>query len=136
LVSSEEILSEGNIEQMVALLKKTNKVRAAYVHGSVLGPLFNKESDLDIAVLLSNGNLSSNQRMILSTELEEVVRVPVDLGVLSSQNLVYAVQVIEKGRLLFTDEENGLKSFITNAMSGYAQLCYERRGIVKAYSHG
>lgn len=59
---------------------------------------------------------------------------PVDLGVLSTTNVVYAKEAIATGRLLFERDRRVTARFAMLALSMYASLQEARREVLRTYA--
>ncbi len=78
----------------------------AYLMGSAETEKFNKESDIDVAVFWKDSSADEQKRKCL-VDLEKVFNREVDLVSLNKIDIIFAHQVLEKGRLLF-DSNAGL----------------------------
>ena len=105
-----------------AILKR-HGVLLAYVYGSVLGRYFNKESDIDIAVLLPESynprkrfrtmlRLMHDLSVLLGHETEVVV-----LNDLTALHFKYTV--ISEGKIFFSTRERAEFEFESRLMSEY-----------------
>jgi predicted nucleotidyltransferase len=73
-------------------------VQALYLYGSVLGPLFRPDSDLDIAVLDAAGQrLSRKEQARLMDLLERATGRGVDLRLLRDLTLSHQSEILEHG---------------------------------------
>lgn len=88
-------------------LKDRADILAAYLFGSVLSGHLRSDSDIDIALLpAGRETIPLMDRLQLAAQLEMCCHRPVDIGVITPQNLVYASEAILKGqRLILGDEE-------------------------------
>ena len=57
----------------------------------------------------------------------------VDLGEISSSNLVYAREAILKGKLLYTKNEEMTNLFRANLLGMYLQYNIDRQEVINAY---
>jgi len=93
------------------------------------------DSDLDIAVLPVTANpLSRVDVMELSATLSLAAKRSVDLGVLSSQNLIYASEALLKGRRFFCRDAFRTDLTAATILGLAAQFRFERKEIVNAYT--
>lgn len=124
-------------DRLGALLGGTPGVAAAWLHGSAVTDRLRPESDVDIAVLPKPGlEITAEQRLELASQLAEATGRPVDLGILSTHNLVYAKEVVVHGEPLFTDGSFHARHFPALALSLYADLQTQRREVLDAYAAG
>lgn len=84
----------------------TDLAEFAYLMGSAETERFNKESDIDVAVFWKK-TCSEDQKRECSIDLEKTFKRDVDLVSLNKIDVIFARQVLEKGRLLF-DNNAGL----------------------------
>ena len=80
------------------------------------------------------GRLAPDERIALTAELAATFGRPVDLGVLSTANVVYAKEAVVTGRLLFARDPNEAAEFAMLALSMYASLQESRREVLRAYA--
>ncbi|MCE9629929.1 MAG: nucleotidyltransferase domain-containing protein [Planctomycetia bacterium] len=111
------------------------KVEAAYLLGSAVDGRLRGDSDIDIAILLRRSAvLSVMDRLLLTASLGRVFGRPVDLGILSTANLVYAKEAIAHGRLIAERDHGVTARFAMHVLSMYAGLQESRREVLRAYS--
>ena len=92
-------------------------------------------SDVDIALLpVSGKTLCLRDRLECASQIETIFGRPVDLGVLSTGNLVYAKEVIDHGTELFCRNRFRSDLFLTTSLSMYAELQQQRKEVLHAYS--
>jgi predicted nucleotidyltransferase len=128
-------IDEQAITDAIAVLQRREMVAAAYLLGSAAHDRLRGDSDVDIAMLLSHGAcLSSDERMALTAELATTFGRPVDLGVLSTRNVVYGKEAVVTGRLLFARHPNVAAEFAMLTLSMYASLQESRREVLRAYA--
>ena len=128
-------MQSTELEEIRAVLGKIPEMDAAYLHGSASKGTMHPNSDVDIALLPAPGKtLSLLERLKYSAEIESVLGRPVDIGILSTKNLVYAKEVIDHGTKLFC--KNRLRSglFLSTCLSMYAELQQQRKEVLHAYS--
>jgi hypothetical protein len=75
-----------------------------------------------------------DQRLTLTAELARLFGRPVDLGVLSTANVVYAKEAVVHGRILFERSHRVTAHFAMQALSMYASLQEARREVLRAYA--
>ena len=110
-------------------------MQTAYVIGSAATDRLRADSDVDVAVLPSrHAGLMVEDRLALTAELTRVFGRPVDLGVLSTANVVYANEAVTKGRGLFERERSVTSRFAILALSMDASMQEARREVLRAYA--
>lgn len=116
-------------------LQQEPSVCAAYLHGSAAKQRLRPDSDVDIAVLpMPRIRISAQERAALAGELESLLGRTADIGVLSTGNLVYAKEVLEHGRPLFTKNPFLSDRFFSTCLAMYADLQQDRKEVLDAYS--
>lgn len=111
------------------------RILAAYVLGSTVSGRMRPDSDLDIAVLpVKGGQLSQVDMVDLSAALSLAARRPVDLGALSSRNLIYSSEALLKGRRFFCRDAVQTDLAAATLLGLSIQFRFERREIVNAYT--
>lgn len=82
----------------------------AYLLGSAATERFTKDSDIDIAIYITDWSAikksSSTFRLDRSSNLEKVLGFSVDLIILNSTDPIFARQVIANGRQLFVNKQS------------------------------
>jgi len=121
--------------KLAQCLQADKRICAAYLHGSAVKGRLRATSDFDIALLLVPGQeFSVLARLELAANLECVLGRPVDLGILSTRNIVYAKEVAAAGQLIFTRNKLASDRFIAQALSMYSDLQSSRREVLEAYA--
>jgi predicted nucleotidyltransferase len=134
-MSQTAALSGQQIEAATRCLEATPGVVAAYLHGSAVKGCLRPDSDVDIALLLRpHTDPSPAFRLELAAQLGEIFNRDVDLGLLSTRNLVYATQVAAHGQRLFTRDPLASDRFLAQAFAQYADLQRARKPVLAAYA--
>jgi len=125
----------SRLEAAAERLKAEPSICAAFLHGSASKDGLRPESDVDIAILpLPRRRMAVKERMVLAGDLESLLGRIADIGILSTHNLVYAKEVIEYGRQLFTKNPFFSERFFSTCLSMYADLQEDRKEVLYAYS--
>jgi predicted nucleotidyltransferase len=128
-------IDHASLQKAKAILLGHPAVEAAYLLGSAAENRLRDDSDVDIAILLRTATaMSGNERLLLSAALQRVFQRPVDLGILSTRNLVFARETIAKGRVLAERDHRVTASFVVRVLSMYAALQVARREVLHAYA--
>jgi uncharacterized protein len=119
------------MEQTVVehILGAVPEVEAIYLFGSRARGQESPGSDFDVAVLAATA-LAPVFRFDLQEALASDLHAPVDLVDLRAASTVMRVQVIDGGRLLYERSPFRRQLFEATALSAYARLNEERRGIL------
>jgi predicted nucleotidyltransferase len=113
------------------------RILALYILGSAVAGTMRDDSDVDLAVLIEPGRvLESIERADLGAEAAFLLGRDVDVGELSSKNLVYAYEVIMKGKRLFEREAGKVELIEAMLLGMFARFNEERREVLDAYRLG
>jgi len=122
------------IEQKIA---RDDRILSAYVLGSAISGRMRPDSDLDIAVLpVAAGRLFQVDIADLSATLSLAAGRAVDVGILSSRNLIYASEAILKGERFFCRDRFQADLAAATLLGLAVQFRFERREIIDAYTAG
>lgn len=128
-------INEQQLNAVIGELRLCDSIETAYLLGSAVAERLRPDSDVDIAVLCRGaGHLPVEERLRLAGRLAAVLGRPVDLGVLSISNVVYAKEAIATGRLIFERDHRVTARFAMLALSMYASLQEARREVLRAYA--
>lgn len=128
-------ISDHAMTAAIESLRRCAAAEAAYLLGSAAAGRLREDSDIDIAILPSrHGGMSVDERLSLTGELVRAFGRPVDLGVLSTANVVYAKEAVANGRVLFERDARVTARFAMLALSMYASLQEARREVLRAYA--
>lgn len=121
-------------KELIDYLSHDKHILAIYLLGSILRDDFRDRSDIDIALLMKPGkNLAAQDRLLYMTELQTKCNRVVDLGVISSKNLIYATEAIFKGEVIYTNDQEEFELYKSTLISMYFQLNIDRKEILDAY---
>ena len=127
------MLDLSSIEQEI---DRDRRILSAYLLGSAVSGRMRPDSDLDIAVLpvATAGLLSQVDIAELSATLSLAAGRTVDVGVLSSRNLIYASEAILKGERFFCRDVFKADLAAVTLLGLAVRFEFERREIVDAYT--
>ncbi|MDZ7760472.1 MAG: nucleotidyltransferase domain-containing protein [Desulfovermiculus sp.] len=116
-------------------LEKDERISAAYALGSTVTGQLHADSDIDIALLPAPGcSFSQMDLLHLSSQLGTYSPRPVDLGILSTHNLIYAKEALLQGECLFCKDQYFHDLFVATALGLYLELRIARREVEHAYT--
>jgi predicted nucleotidyltransferase len=132
---ADRTLTPETLGAAVDALRNCPAVEAAYLLGSAASDSLRADSDVDVAVLPRRPEgIFPEQRLALTAELACVFGRAVDLGVLSTVNVVYAKEAVATGRLIFERDHLVTARFAMLTLSMYAALQEARREVLRAYA--
>ena len=104
-------------------------LRVLWLYGSRARGDVRTDSDVDLA-LLADAPVGLEELLALQLDLADLVGADVDLVDVFTADDVFRAQVIEHGRVLYERTQSDLARFEMHALSRYAHLNEERRGIL------
>lgn len=130
--------NNAKIKQVIQALKQKceadDRILAAYLHGSFGTKTFRPDSDVDCALMLHPGQtLTARERLQWSGDLAGELGLPVDLGLLTHQNLIYFMQAVSQGIRIYCRDETKTDALVALGYSLYARLKEDRRMVEEAY---
>ncbi len=120
---TKEVEREKVVKKLADILKKREEVIFAYIHGSFLKGNFR---DVDVAIYLTESR-DVFYEIELEVELEETLKLPVDVRILNSAPLSFRFGVIKNGLILFSKDEQARVEFETRTISEYHDFAYFRK---------
>jgi len=112
-------------------------VHAVWILGSAVAGRLRDESDVDLAVLYREGALLDLERVgALASDIEGIVGRQVDMGRLDTRNLIYAMEAIREGVLLYQRDSTVTDRFVDRVSALYFDLKRERKVVEDAYCAG
>ena len=126
-----------NFSSVISHFDQIPHIIAVYALGSVVRDELRRESDIDLALLLAPGeSLSSTELVDLSVQLEETLGRSVDLGLLSTRNLIYLRQAVLTGQCIYRRPFTQAALLVASGLGLYANFHDERREVLSAYTAG
>ena len=119
------------------ILSGDARILAVYLLGSALRGNPGLESDIDLALMLEEGaKMSPLERLKIANDLAYKLERSVDLGEISSANLVYSREAFLSGVPVF--QRNPEKASLRRAslMGMYIQFNLDRKEVLDAYRAG
>jgi len=108
------------VETLSRELESHTEVLFAYVHGSFLSGTFR---DIDVGVFIEDTR-DVRYELRMERELDQFIRLPVDLRILNEAPPSFRFKVIKDGELLFSKDERARCDFETGTISEYHDLSY------------
>lgn len=108
---------------IVRCVSRRREIQAAYLFGSAVTGRTRKDSDVDVALLLSPKSVRLKDlgyRLKVSRELANAIgRAAIDLVILNDASPVLAHQVISKGKLVFERSRSARVNYQVRAVNLY-----------------
>jgi len=119
-----------NLEKYLPAVKKIfrqNKVVFALLFGSVAFGKEGRLSDIDFAVFLEKGVDYFNSRLRLLDQLGKIIKsLPVDVVVLNKSSPILAQMVLEKGKIIFCQNEEARVGFYSEVFRKFEEAKFLR----------
>ena len=107
---------------------------AIYLFGSQVAGETHNESDLDLALLFRSGDTPDALVIYhLPGKMVDIAGCSVDIGILRLDNVVFAKEVITKGRRIYCHDQRQCDEFAMYCLAYYGQLNFERAEILHSY---
>ncbi len=122
---------------VTAYAAQDERILAVYLLGSVARGQQRPDSDIDIGLLLEPGpehRISAIERTQIANELSVTFTRTVDIGEISSKNLVYSYEALLTGIPLYKRDEYRADLARANLLGMYLQFNIDRREVLDAYS--
>jgi len=121
-------------DNVMKMADKEPDILAVYLLGSARNGYLRQDSDIDLGIMLEPGKkISSLKRTELANKLSYELRRTVDMGVVSSGNLVYAREAMLKGDILYQKDLDKTNLYRANLLGMYIQFNQDRQEVVHAY---
>jgi predicted nucleotidyltransferase len=123
-----------NEQLLISMITEDLCIESAYLLGSAAKSTMRPDSDVDVAILPVKGcTFNDLSRSKLAANLSFALNHSVDIGILSSSNLIYAKEAILTGRRIFTRNAFIADMAETTLLSMYACFNEERQEVINAY---
>ncbi|MBU3129436.1 type VII toxin-antitoxin system MntA family adenylyltransferase antitoxin [Clostridium tagluense] len=120
--------NEEVIHKIKEYLYNKDNIASTYIFGSFGTEDFTNKSDIDIAIL-TNKDITYSECLIINSELEDIIGIPIDLNNIRSLPEYIQVQVIMANRQLFSKDDileekylNGLNHWIKTELPFWKKL--------------
>ncbi len=119
----------------VAEASEDERILALYLLGSVAEGRGRPDSDIDIAMMAVPGvEVSGLDRARIAGRLSYRLGRLVDMGELSSRNLVYANEALHSGIQLYARDPEAAALYAANLLGLYLEFNERRQKIIHAYT--
>ncbi|MDH4199597.1 MAG: nucleotidyltransferase domain-containing protein [Spirochaetia bacterium] len=128
------MLNSNIVEKIIQTFRDDPRFSAIFLLGSALTDHMRPDSDIDVAVLPFFGKkIDDISRMSLATDFTIASGLKLDIGIISSANLVYAKEAILTGREIYV-KDRGYTDLMTATLMGmYLAFQDQRREVLNAY---
>ncbi len=128
-------LDPAALEQATGILAGLEGAVAGYLHGSFATGRAGPNSDVDFAVLLRHEATVDVWRLAgVAIDMEPLFKRHVQIGILNLKSLIFSMEVLTKGQLLFCNDEKELAAYMVNLSNMYEDMLITNKEIFEAYS--
>ena len=121
-------------EHVNSVLAERPDVAAAYLLGSAITGKLRDDSDIDIALLPTEGqDIPLQTRLELAARIEVRLNRTVDIGVITAKNLIYASEAILNGYRIVTLQKNYTAAVETRLLGCYFTFRQDRKEVEESY---
>lgn len=133
--SNAKSITYGEISKIISsILILDNRIEAAYLLGSIVSGRLHDKSDIDLAILPNPpASFSTIDRLSLASRLREALPYEVDIGILGTQDVIYASQAILHGHCIFFRDGFKKDLFAATCLALYVELKRQRIEVECAY---
>jgi predicted nucleotidyltransferase len=119
------------------ILSRDARILSVYLLGSAISGNLGSESDIDLALMLEAGaKMSSLERLKTANDLAYKLERSVDLGEISSANLVYSQEAFLTGIPVYQRDPERASLRRAGLLGMYIQFNRDRKEILDAYRAG
>ena len=111
-----------------------SRILAVYLLGSAVRGALRPDSDIDLAVMFNpQAEMSQLERIELANNLSYELGRTVDIGAVSSKNLVYSREALLTGSLVYQMDSDKVNLIRSTLLGLYIQFNLDRKEILDAY---
>ncbi len=127
----------GITEKVQKFFGKDSRILAVFLLGSAARDSMRPESDIDLAIMSESGtSLDILEITEITGSLSHEFARTVDLGEISSKNLVYAREVLLTGIPVYQKDTERVNLARANLLGLYVQFNLDRKEVLDAYRAG
>ncbi|WP_291319920.1 nucleotidyltransferase domain-containing protein [Desulfonatronospira sp.] len=121
-------------KQIIEHVRQDERILALYLMGSAATGKMRPDSDVDLAVLVRDPKVFNDMdRLHLAGDLAFRTGLMLDIGEISSSNLVYAKEALLKGQKIFVRDESEADLKACTLLGMYIVFNEARQRVLRAY---
>lgn len=118
---------EKHKEEFLEYIKKEGNIKAAYLFGSYADNTYDENSDIDIAVIY-NHDMDEYDHAGKSIDVSILFgNTPVDYIDLEKTNISLQFEILKKGKVIYSTDDNYLIDFTRRVQELYIEMDYTRK---------
>ena len=129
-------MGEESLQEAAALLENRFRPSAILLYGSRATGSAGPTSDVDLAILVGGASVDPFAVARTKTDLEEMLRSPVDLVVLDDASPILRMEVLRRSRILRRRDPERFETFVVRTIGEYFDLKKVREPIEKSLLAG
>lgn len=127
-------LKEKVISIVPSFVQDDSRILSVFLLGSVNSGNVSSRSDIDLGILLEQGEkFPILDRVYLGNSLSYELGREVDLGEISSRNLIYASEALLKGDIIYSRDSDRINLRRATLLGMYFNFNEDRKEILDAY---
>jgi len=128
-----ENIFEKYQEDFLKFIKNEGNIEIAYLFGSYADDTYNEATDIDIAVIYKD-DIDEYDHAWKNLDVSKIFGyIDVDYIDLEKVNVFLQFEILQKGKLIYCDNEDSLIKFTRKVQDLYIEVNYERQNILKLY---
>lgn len=124
-----------NVERIITFMKEKMDCEAIVLFGSYVRETQTEESDIDIA-FKTKQKISKQEQFDLIQELEEMLKIDVDLVNLDDITDVFRYEILMNGRTLYCKDSFEFDMYKLDMFREYLELNESRKEIIERVKNG
>lgn len=122
-----ENIFEKHKKKFLEYIKNEKNIKVAILFGSYANDTYDENSDVDIAVIYKE-NMDEYEHAGKSIDVSKVFGdTPVDYVDLEKTNIFLQFEIIDKGRIIYCENEEEFMKFSRQVQDKYIEMDYERK---------
>lgn len=110
------------LDKLTKLLKGNKKIIIAYIFGSFVKENETKDSDIDLAIYISEGELDTLEYLNLKRKLMDASSRQIDIVILNNANPLIKQEIFRDGEKLFSKDYKLESNLIVHSLFEYEDM--------------
>lgn len=110
------------LDKLTKILKENKKIIIAYIFGSFVKKNETKDSDIDLAIYISDGELDTLEYLNLKRKLMDVSSRQIDIVILNNANPLIKQEIFRDGEKLFSKDDKLESNLIVHSLFEYEDM--------------
>lgn len=110
------------LDKLTKILKENKKIIIAYIFGSFVKENETKDSDIDLAIYISEGELDTLEYLNLKRKLMDASSRQIDIVILNNANPLIKQEIFRDGEKLFSKDDKLESNLIVHSLFEYEDM--------------